>query len=253
MSSERDIERLVRQVTDLVLARMNTTSTQQESARRLVRVLLPMPTENIKALASLLASLEKDGYPTSTLVTADVKTWLESVGMMASFPGDVQYIHGPWDELHYPIEPRSHVLLLGSLGFSFCKRLLGLDDEDPMVLLVTRALLKRVRVVAIRDDLQPTEGNTGSLAQNALSVLRDLERMDLDVLGMQQAGEHIRNICASDATVSKAFSALLGEVDVQKLWASGHRKIVLAQGAVVTPLARNKAAELGIELVESGR
>ncbi len=253
MSSESDIERLVRQVTDLVLARMGTDSSDSASARRQVRVLLPAPTENLTALVGLVANLEKSSYPTTTVVTAQVRTWLESMGSMASFPGHVQYAHEPWGELQYPLGAGSHVLVLGSLGFSFCRRLQELNDEDPMVWTVTRALLDKVPVLAIRDDLEPADGANGAVAQKAQSLLNDLGRMGLDVVAMDEAGPRIKAICAADVTLSRAYGQLLGEADVRELAASGHRKIVLAKGAIVTPLAKNTAAELGVELVESGR
>ncbi len=253
MPSERDIERLIRQVTDLVLARMGTETKDGASNRRQIRVLLPSPTDNLKTLARVLSSLEKSGYPTSTMVTAQVRSWMESVGMMAGFPGHVQYAHEPWTDIEISLQANSHVLLLGSLGFAFCKRLLEFNDEDPMVWMTTRALLQSVPVLAVRDDLEPAPlaEATASVATKGLAILNDLQSMGIQVLGLDQMDEQIKNICISDGTLSRALGRLLTEADVERLASLGHKKIVLEKRTVITPLAKAKASELGLELKES--
>ena len=49
------------------------------------------------------------------------------------------------------------------------------------------------------------------------------------------------------------MAELLCEADVEQLAASGQNRLVLSGSIIVTPLARSRAAELGLELCEVER
>jgi hypothetical protein len=46
---------------------------------------------------------------------------------------------------------------------------------------------------------------------------------------------------------------LITESDVQEVYRSGKKEIVCRQGAIVTPLALDRAKELGLAILKSGR
>lgn len=251
MPSDHDIERLIRQVVDLVLAQLQRPEDEGEPAlRRTIHLLLPIQTRHVDGLADQLRRLRRSGHGVLCGTTARVLAWLESTGRRADLADEVIALdqaclgnalgnYGPRD-----------LVVLGSMGFACAERLAALDDEDPLVRLVSQALLSGVRVLAVDDDL--ASGQTGSLSGRAERSRRELEGLGIELLPGAELAARIAREVAADTTLSQSLAGLLTEVDVERLAGAGQRRVVLGINTIVTPLARSRAVALGLELVEIG-
>ncbi len=256
MPSERDIERLVARVTDLVLARLggsNGSSAPAGPARqRPVDVLLPIQTAGIDALLTQLGRLAARGHPVVTRTSARVLAWLERTGRTARLPGPIHALDeaclcealGDYDA--------RQVVVLGSIGFGLIDRLVSLADDDPFVRLASQASLRGAQVLAVDSDLRPASA-TGPLAARAEQALGRLAGLGVEVIPAAGLADRIAVLQAADTTLAQALAGLLTEADVERLHADGQTRVTLGARAVVTPLARSRAAALGIELVQPER
>lgn len=251
MPSERDIERLVARVTDLVLARLNGPVAPGGPARpRPVDVLLPIQSAAIDDLLGQLGRLAAHGHPVVTRTSARVLAWLERTGRTARLPGPIHALdEACLCESLGDYEPRQ-VVVLGSLGFGLIERLTSLADDDPFVRLVSQAILRGAQVLALDADLRPARAG-GPLAARADRALGDLAGVGVEVLSATGLADRIAASQAADTTLTQSLAGLLTEADVERLHATGQTRVALGARAVITPLARSRAAALGVELIES--
>jgi len=253
MAGDRDIERLVDQVTDLVMARLRgPVEPGRPALRRPVDVLLPIQTSAIDGLLPQLGRLAAGGHRIAVRTTARVLAWLERTGRSARLPSPIHALdEACLCESLGDYDPRQ-VVVFGSLGFGLIDRLGALDDDDSFVRLASQALLRGARVLAVDADLRPVRSGD-PLGARADQALRALAGLGVEVLGLEGLADRIEALGAADTTLTRALAGLLTEADVEHLHADGRSQVVLDARAVVTPLARSRAAALGVELVQPER
>jgi hypothetical protein len=261
----RDIERLVCAVTDLVVARLDGGGPAQVShrtdevpghasrgARGNVLAVLPVPPGRPADLARDLEELVRLGWRIRGTGSPEALAAMQQAGLpdgVAWKPLETAHGAGGADA-----RPGSHdVVVLGSLGFAFARRLADLDDDDPVVRLIARALLGGRKVLALADDLAPT-GTTasGAVAREAAERLQGLARLGVDVRRAAELEGVLSRLADAGATVARTAGGLLTEADVVRLREAGETRLVLPPRTIVTPLARSKAVELGLSLEEGG-
>jgi hypothetical protein len=253
MPSDHDIERLIRQVVDLVLAQLQRPEDEGEgeaALRRTIHLLLPIQTRHIDGLADQLRRLRRRGHGVRCGTTSRVLAWLESTGRRADLADEVIALDEACLENALGNYGPRDLVVLGSMGFACADRLAALDDEDPLIRLVSQALLKGVRVLAVDDDL--VAGQAGSLSGQAERSLRELAGLGIELLPGAELAARIAREEAADTTLSQSLAGLLTEADVERLASAGQRRVVLGINTIVTPLARSRAGALSLELVEIG-
>ncbi|MBI5501103.1 MAG: hypothetical protein HY907_12730 [Deltaproteobacteria bacterium] len=267
MSEAKDLESLVRAVTDLVLARLDDhpdpTDRSRPADRRLppageaargdVSFLLPVAPTRPADLARRLAELERLGWRVRGAAAPDALAAMELAGISRTLT------LAPLDpnrrDSGGPLGPpgRREVVVVGSLGLAFAHRLAALDDDDPFVRVVARALLDGRKVLALADDLTPSPAAApAAAAAQAAAALQALERLGLEVRRGAELEDALSRLADARATVSRAAGGLLTEADVVRLRDAGETRLALPPRTIVTPLARSKAAELGLALEEGG-
>jgi hypothetical protein len=103
------------------------------------------------------------------------------------------------------------------------------------------------------DELSPhAPGVAGELVRRAETLRRGLEQLGLAPVTGGEWEERLGRAAAAATTVARSVGGLLSEDDVRRLHAAGERRLVLPPRTIVTPLARSRAAALGLELVEKG-
>lgn len=250
---EVDSERLVQRVTELVLARLGADRRARQPARRRpVELLLPVQPAGDHALLRQIAQLARAGNPVACRTTAAVADWLVRSGHRSQLDGPVTVLAESLDEALAALDGRA-LWLLGALGFGLAGRLVRLEDDDPFVRLVSQALLRGRRVLLVAEDLEPAAAAAGPVAERAAGLLADLERLGLERLPPSALADRVAALEAGDTTASQALAGLVTEADVEQLAADGPRRLSLAPGTIVTPLARSRAGELGLELIEAER
>ncbi len=260
MADARDIETLVRAVTERVLARTQGAAVQlavepgaTEARRRRLVLLLAAPSGHLKALAAQVERLIRAGWPVQTLTCEAAQAEIEQMGLRTRFGPEVQSLAEAGVSQVLGKLGAGDLVVLGTLGFAFARRLRELDDDDPFVRLCAQALLGGVRVAAIKDDLSPVGiGPQGPLGQRAEGLLGDLAGLGIDLLPGAELPDWLEGLAAADVTLSKVVGSLLTESDVEQIAASGERRLVLPDRCIVTPLAWSRAADLGLALLFAG-
>ena len=263
-----DVERLIREVTDLVVAGLGSRSSDgsapqptrghspalfpPEVSRRRPRellFLLPAHTPRLAELAESAASLSLDGWRLHAFAADELLAGPE--GLAAEWTGIRALSSASVSKLLASLKAGDAVVL-GSIGFGLAARLARLDDDDPFVRLAVAARLKGLPVLLLRDDLEPSSGVGGEIASRANDLLRDLERLGLEVLPARGLERRLAKAAAAGSVAERDVGGLLTEVDVERLFESGERRLVLSARTLITPLARTRASALGLELVEKG-
>ena len=254
MADDRDIEQLIRSVTGLVVERLEGhASAKPTGLRGDVLVLLPVPPAQPDAIVRQVEVLRRTGWNVRALASPAALVELDRVGLRASLAAEpLDPGHGGVATALATLQPRT-ALVVGSLGFAFARRLAELGDDDPFVRLLARALLDGRKVLAVADDLAPHGAGVGSeAAKRGEERLRDLERLGIEPLAAGDLESVLARTSDARATVSRAVGGLLTEADVVRLRDAGETRLVLPPRTIVTPLARSRAAELGLVLVEGG-
>ncbi len=250
---EVDIERLIQQVTELVLARLGGSQRPQPPARRRpIELLLPVQPAGDAAVLRAIAQLTCAGNPVACRTTAAVAEWLQRSGRRSQLDGPVTVLADSLDEALAALDGRA-LWVLGSLGFGLAGRLARLEDDDPFVRLLSQALLRGRRVLLAAEELEPAAAVGGPVAERAAGLLAELERLGCERLSAAALADRVAALEAGDSTASQALAGLVTEADVEQLAADGPRRLALAPGTIVTPLARSRAGELGLELIEAER
>lgn len=251
---EREREQLVRRVVDAVLARLGSSAAAPSPpARRAVLLLLPIAPLRLPELAAEVSRVRAAGHAVRTLAWPAVLREIDRAGLRdrfepglldASQPGLVEALreNGPGE-----------LVVVGALGFATARRLVDLQDDDPLVRVVVRALLGGGTVLAAADELAPrAPAVPGDLVRRADELRRGLERLGVALVTGAAWEERLGRAAAAATTAVRSVGGLLAEEDVRRLWEAGERRLVLPPRTIVTPLARSRAAALGLELVEKG-
>jgi hypothetical protein len=252
LTGETDIERLVRAVTEQVMRRLGGAApggADTTGRPRNALLLLPSPSPRLRALIALAGTLGRDGWTVRIVAGDAAAADAERLGPLAT---PVERIasagaSGPLADA----EP-GDVVVLGAVGFGVAGRLARLEDDDPFVRIVVAARLAGRPVLVLDDDLRAAPGTDGEIPRRAEALRRDLERLGLEVVPAADLPARLSRGAAARGTAARSAGGLVTEADVERLHAAGERRLVLQRHTVVTPLARSRAAALGLDLVEKG-
>ena len=116
------------------------------------------------------------------------------------------------------------------------KKIASGEDEGFTETVVTKAMLKNKKVVILLDfSLQPA--SQSRWLKSIFSAVKDIEEAGADFVTLSCTCEDKQNALE-----------LVTETDVVRIFDSGSRTIHCKEGAVVTPLAKDKAYELGLTI-----
>lgn len=250
---EREREQLIRRIADRVLERLGSVAAPPARARRGVLLLLPVAPLRLVELAGEVARVRAVGHEVRTLAWPVVLRELDRAGLRERF-GSGLLDAGQAGAVDVPAARRpGELVVFGALGFAGARRLVELQDDDPLVRVATQALLGGGTVLAAVDELLPrAPGVAGELVRRGETLRRGLEQLGITLVTGAEWEERLERAAATATTVVRAVGGLLSEDDVGRLWAAGERRLVLPPRTIVTPLARSRAAALGLELVEKG-
>ena len=197
---------------------------------------------NTDIILSKLYELARSGISITLLVSRHVETIFREQGF-ASVEGievvwdtEIQHVLlnvGDYSTVLYPV-----------MGFSLGRRLADLSDDDPLVQLATTALLSGVRVGVVTDGIESRGRNITSPEMNEISkrIKKGLSGIGIRLLTM-------RNLTNDLTTSTNIFG---GKVVTEDTVIEYHRKDIwdmnVPRKVVITPLARDKAKELGMRI-----
>ncbi|NMB73837.1 MAG: hypothetical protein GYA21_01755 [Myxococcales bacterium] len=240
MSSANDIEALVAAVTAEVMGRLNAA--RGALARRAFAFLLPLPGRALPRLLSAATELARRGNDVDILTAPQAEAALRKTGLAAA--GSLQPLEAAAAErLMRGLESRE-VFVLGSASLSLLRRLAEREDDDPCVRLLLSARLRGCPVLMVCDDVE----GEGPLGREAAERVRELTGLGMTAISSAGLETALRRLEAQPGTAARELGGLLTESDVERLFAAGERKLRLSRRTAVTPLARSRAAELGLIL-----
>mgnify|MGYP006285720055 CR=1 FL=1 len=148
----------------------------------------------------------------------------------------------------------SALVYVASLGITQARRLAATDDVEPFARVLMESLLSGTPVHLFRGEglgglqgLDP-KNHTGALARQVANLWRDLELLGVQGLRLEDGLRPLTSVEARESALGKTLGGLLTEKDVEEAARSGLNELKLARGTVVTPLARDRARELGVSL-----
>jgi hypothetical protein len=253
MPEERDIERLIKIVTDQVLAKLGSVNSQGKDRRPAkIILLLPLVSAGLKSLSLRVGEILSQGVEVIVIVEPQVATELDRLGLRGSFGGRLTSLADTnMSHLLADLGPRD-LVVVGSVGFDIARALYELNDSLPLVRLVSQALLKGISAAVINDDLNSAAlGDDGRVQRQAADTSRKLQTLGLRLVSSADLPALLEKLRAAASTLSQSIGTLLTEQDVEKLAAMGERRLRLASKTIITPLAASRAAELGVELIKS--
>lgn len=165
------------------------------------------------------------------------------------------------------------VIYVASLSLIMAKRTALLDDSSIYSMLLIDALLAGTPVHVFRSEkmtgmhkLQASGkgagrssgsssvGNSGqssgALFRRVEGIWRDLEQMGVQALAPEDGLKPVTSVEAGLSPLGKSLGGLVTERDIEEFAQSGLSSLTIAPGTVVTPLAKDRARELGVALVE---
>ena len=250
MADDSDIEGLIQRVTAQVKAHLEQAGGPAGRKPGRLVVVLPAWTARLEALAARVGPLTQQGFDCIVLAPQAVLEEIKESGLEGVFGQEIKLLEKTGLGRLLAGLGRSDVVLLGSLGFAGARRLTQLDDDDPVVRLVTQALLRGVNAAALTDDLAPGRGvPQNRLAGEARAALRDLDGLGLTLLKLDEFHDWMARVAALDTRAADTFDGLLTEEAIKRLAGGGEKRVVVARGTIVTPLAQSMAIGLGITIV----
>jgi len=246
MKETAEIERLVRLITDQVMARLQAGAGAQAVPARPLWLLLAGPSGRLADVAGQAGRLLRAGAGLRLLAVPG----LEQAGERLALPGPVQVLTAEalCSLLSGGDEPAA--LLLAGAGLQLCRRIIAADDEQPAVRLVWHFLLQSRPVLRLEEEPGPAGvPGEGAAPQLARRLARELQRLGVEDCPVGDWAGRVLPWLRRPGTAEQALQGLLTEQAVESLAGQGQRRLLIARGTIVTPLAASRAAELGVEIV----
>ena len=128
-------------------------------------------------------------------------------------------------------------------GFSAMAKLTALEDEDPLARLLIQRLLSG-KEAGICLEQNPAAVSPG-LKTRLEAAIQALKTLGFSVLCVSCGGAAVKG---EEKQAECASKEVLLEEDILALHQRGHTSIQLGEGAILTPLAADRARELGMEI-----
>jgi len=241
---------LIQLITDLVMAEMNRgegakpppVSEAAPKGRRLLLVPAATSTQAVDPLWSGLKELPGVSW-----------TAVRVPGVCERRLDWVRWIDPPaiWDELVHSME----AVVLPVFRLEVISRVALLLGDVPASAAALAGVMQGVPVLASAHEVDLVKRASGRLPGPFLSLfhqhLRSLEGMGIQVLEAEALVNRLaQRVSTPAAAVAKGRDVITLE-DLEAAVRAGQKVLSVTPGAIITPLAREKAAQLGIEVVYS--
>ncbi|MFH2006925.1 MAG: hypothetical protein ABI333_10105 [bacterium] len=267
-----DFAALVEQITRAVLRSLGkpaapgltpeVTTRAEEPAlpRRRIGWLLAAPCGHLEPICRELAVLQRLGHHQRVLACTDV---VDALRELQGWPGESEGLSlQPVDAARGVSAalgrlPELELIYVGALGWQQAALLAELRDDDVFVKIVLQGLAAGTPVSLLSGDgltglhrVFPggSAGAAPALQRRADGVWRALEGVGMRRLPLSELRRPLRALEALESTQSRALGGLLTERDVEEAAAAGLRELRLPAGAVITPLALDRARGLGVSI-----
>ncbi len=252
-SSLPDLAALVQLVTEAVLRQLAEGASEAGGAQaRHVGWLLGAPVGHLPALSREMAVLARLGHRQSVLGCADALVALTTLGLP---PGVATADPAAPVSEQLRLAAEVDLLYVGALGWQQARELAAMQDTDPAVAVTLEALSRGVPVRAVVGDglgglhrYGPDTRMKGRLAAEAARIFRDLQGLGVELLPLSAIGRPLAALDTAQHSFGRSLGGLLTETDVERAAGEGRRELRLPAGTVVTPLARDRARELGVSI-----
>jgi hypothetical protein len=238
-----DTEGLVQEITAEVLRRLDPAFIRPEDRRALVVLGTEDPCIP-RAIALIGEALGEAGRP-DIIATGAVRSFCAGLGI--DLGERARKLHGPEDVPRLLLMLREYTLVvLPALSFHEARDIASLRDEEPLARLVVQALLRGVGVVACTDALLPDRPGrqaAPALAAAAEDNLKKLLAFNVSLARVEELG------AALAGKRAEAALELVTERDILDLKGANVTGLRVSGRTIVTPLAQDKAKELGIAIV----
>ncbi|MNB78091.1 hypothetical protein D3C75_247930 [compost metagenome] len=142
-------------------------------------------------------------------------------------------------------------LFIPALSFSLMSRISRLDDESPVVRLILQGLCSGRQVAALRagvEDDGPEWTARGcsmppAMRREAAHMLGSLRSYGVTLLGSEGISEWIAG--------SREKKELIAGDDILSAVSGGVTELKMGRGSIITPLARDLAAQYGIQILQA--
>jgi len=239
-----DADELIEEIANEVLKRFDPTFVRIEDRR--ILVVLHTPDRHVPlALTRLLEDVGPPG-DRDLLVTPEVRSYLAGLGINCR--DHARDVFGPDAVpgiLHRLHEYR--MVVVPAVGFHTVRAIAELRDEDPFAQLVLQALLRGLKVVMLTDALVPAQREGASVAPGLRAAaevnLKKLLAYNIVLVRLDEIGTAV-----AEKKVPSSKD-LITEQDIIDLKNGDVTGLRVPPKTIVTPLARDKAKELGITII----
>lgn len=165
------------------------------------------------------------------------------------------------------------VVYVGALAWNQAFQLSRMDDGDPFVQLILAAVSAQKRVCCLRDETlsglmgcggargeRSAQGGrsakggrdapnlTTAVTRRSQNLWRELESLGIQGLPLDAVFRPLQALEAAQDSFQRAHGGLVTEKDIEAVIQNGLHRLTLAPGTLVTPLAADRARELGVVL-----
>ncbi|AIQ64848.1 hypothetical protein PSTEL_18735 [Paenibacillus stellifer] len=160
-------------------------------------------------------------------------------------------ISGNHTGMEPPLASNIQYLFIPVLSFSLMSRISRLDDESPVVRLILQGLCSGRQVAALRagvEDDGPEWTARGcsmppAMRREAANMLGSLRSYGVTLLGSEGISEWIGG--------SREKKELIAGDDILSAVSGGVTELKTGRGSIITPLARDLAAQYGIQILQA--
>ncbi|MBN9415827.1 MAG: hypothetical protein J0I12_10350 [Candidatus Eremiobacteraeota bacterium] len=249
---------LIQLITDLVMAEVDRSEGALPSSpvkaapsaeparggRRLLLVPAPAP---FSSFEPLLASLrEVPGVAWTAVRVAGV-----CEKRVAASLGSVRWIDAPllWDELIHSME----AVVLPVFRLEILSRVASLLSDVPASAAAVSGIMQGVPVLAGALEVDNLKRSSGRLPGPFLSLfhqhLRTVEGMGIQILENEALVRRLGAKVAAPASAAGKGRDVITVSDLEAAARAGQKTLQVVPGTIVTPLARDMAAQMGIEVI----
>lgn len=125
-------------------------------------------------------------------------------------------------------------------GLKLLNDIVSLNEENFVSCAVLNILLQNGKV-AVHFDYDPYGVTSGTLSENLSNLLHSMEGLNIEVA---YPGNH-----GAKKQEQQAVCGLVAQQDVDEMWKTGKREIYIDKKCIITPLAKDRIRELGIQAI----
>lgn len=224
---EQELKNLISRITEQVIARLTESGNIIDTNQKNILVIVPAYVPDMAALTAHLKQAYGDGF--ECVLFEDMDAFCPDIKM--------KYIKTQSDRQQMMDKLKHYadvVLAVPPLGM--IKSIAEGDDSGFVEQVFLKAILWEKKVLMMLDFEKP-KFKRGTFFEGLSDSLGAIEDMGVDIVSLKSS---VKKVIDEQSLVSEA--------DVIDAVKSGEMRVKCALGAIVTPLARDKAKELGVAI-----